>query len=55
MDKKAFTQDILALVEKYDLASQAGVKAEALAEYIRSSVENLAKVNGVKSGDTDTD
>lgn len=55
MDKKAFTQDILALVEKYDLASQAGVKAEALAEYIRASVENLSKVNGVKSDDTDTD
>lgn len=55
MDKKAFTQDILALVEKYDLASQAGVKAEALAGYMYACVESLSKVNGVRVDDSDVE
>ena len=51
MDKKEVIKSLLEVVDKFDLATMAGVKNEALAGYMYACVESLSKVNGVRVDD----
>ena len=55
MDKKEVIKSLLEVVDKFDLATMAGVKNEALAGYMYACVENLSKVNGVRVDDSDVE
>ena len=55
MDKKEVIKSLLEVVDKFDLATMAGVKNEALAGYMYACVESLSKVNGVRVGDSDVE
>lgn len=55
MDKKEVIKSLLEVVDKFDLATMAGVKDEALAGYMYACVENLSKVNGVRVDDSDVE
>lgn len=55
MDKKEVIKSLLEVVDKFDLATMAGVKNEALASYLYACVENLSKVNGVRVDDSDVE
>ena len=55
MDKKEVIKNLLEVVDKFDLATMAGVKNEALAGYMYACVENLSKVNGVRVDDSDVE
>ena len=55
MDKKEVIKRLLEVVDKFDLATMAGVKNEALAGYMYACVENLSKVNGVRVDDSDVE
>ena len=55
MDKKEVIKSLLEVVGKFDLATMAGVKNEALAGYMYACVENLSKVNGVRVDDSDVE
>ena len=55
MDKKEVIKSLLEVVDKFDLATMAGVKNEALAGYMYACVENLSKVNGVRGDDSDVE
>lgn len=55
MDKKEVIKSLLEVVDKFDLATIAGVKNEALAAYMYACVENLSKVNGVRVDDSDVE
>ena len=48
-------KSLLEVVDKFDLATMAGVKNEALASYLYDCVESLSKVNGVKVDDSDVE
>ena len=55
MDKKEVIKSLLEVVDKFDLATMAGVKNEALAGYMYACVESLSKVNGVRVDDSDVE
>lgn len=55
MDKKEVIKSLLEVVDKFDLATMAGVKDEALAGYMYACVESLSKVNGVRMDDSDVE
>ena len=55
MDKKEVIKSLLEVVDKFDLATMAGVKNEALAGYLYACVESLSKVNGVRVDDSDVE
>ena len=55
MDKKEVIKSLLEVVDKFDLATMAGVKNEALAGYMYACVESLSKVNGVRMDDSDVE
>ena len=55
MDKKEVIRSLLEVVDKFDLATMAGVKNEALAGYMYACVESLSKVNGVRVDDSDVE
>ena len=55
MDKKEVIKSLLEVVDKFGLATMAGVKNEALAGYMYACVENLSKVNGVRVDDSDVE
>ena len=55
MDKKEVIKSLLEVVDKFDLATMAGVKNEALAGYMYACMESLSKVNGVRVDDSDVE
>ena len=55
MDKTEVIKSLLEVVDKFDLATMAGVKNEALAGYMYACVESLSKVNGVRMDDSDVE
>ena len=55
MDKKEVIKSLLEVGDKFDLATMAGVKNEALAGYMYACVESLSKVSGWGVDDLDVE